>query len=92
MRRVAYRLFSKRLRWPRHPGHEGARFRPSASMGVAAANGHVAPGYKNKIRYTLYISTESQILHIATNKSNINKQYSIYNVLSINNITLDRKQ
>ena len=52
----------------------------------------VAPGFKNKTRYTPYVSPESQISHIATNKGNIERQCSIYNVLSINYITLDRKQ
>ena len=52
----------------------------------------VANGFKNKTRYTPYVTPESQISHIATNKSNINRQCSIYNVLSINNITLDSKQ
>ena len=31
----------------------------------------VAPGFKNKTRYTPYVSPRSQISHIATNKSNI---------------------
>ena len=52
----------------------------------------VAPGFKNKTRYTPYVSPESQISHIATNTGNINRQCSIYNVLSIENITLDNKQ
>ena len=52
----------------------------------------VAPGFKNKTRYTPYVRPGSQISHIATNKGNINKQCSIYNVLSIKNITLDSKQ
>ena len=51
----------------------------------------VASDFKNKTRYTPYVSPESQISHIATNKSNINRQYSINNVLSIKNITLDSK-
>jgi len=34
----------------------------------------VAPGFKNKTRYTLYVSQGSQISHIATNKSNIKRQ------------------
>ena len=53
---------------------------------------NVAPGFKNKTRYTPYVSPGSQISHIAINKSNINRQCSIYNVLSIENITLDSKQ
>ena len=52
----------------------------------------VAPDFKNKTRYTPYVSPGSQISHIATNKGNINRQCSIYNVLSIKNITLDNKQ
>ena len=52
----------------------------------------VAPGFKNKIRYTPYVSPGSQISHIATNKGNIKRQCSIYNVLSITNITLDSKR
>ena len=51
-----------------------------------------APGFKNKIRYTPYVSLESQISHIATNKGNIKRQCPIYNVLSIQDITLDSKQ
>jgi hypothetical protein len=31
----------------------------------------VAPGFKNKTRYTPYVSLGSQISHIATNKGNI---------------------
>ena len=53
---------------------------------------NVAPGFKNKTRYTPYVSTGSQFSHITTNKGNINGQCSIYNVLSIKNITLDIKQ
>ena len=52
----------------------------------------VAPSFKNKTRYTPYVSPESQFSHIATNKDNINRQCSIYNVPSIKNITLDSKQ
>ena len=52
----------------------------------------VAPGFKNKTRYTPYVSLGSQISHIATNKGNIKRQCSIYNVLSIKDITLDSKQ
>ena len=51
----------------------------------------VAPGFKNKTRYTPYVSPGSQISHIATNKGNIERQCSIYNILSIKNI-LDSKQ
>ena len=53
---------------------------------------YVAPGFKNKIRYTPYVSPGSQISHIATNKDIIERQCSKYNVLSINDITLDIKQ
>ena len=48
-------------------------------------------GFKNKIRYTSYVSPENQISHIATNKGNIKRLCSIYNVLSIKDITLDSK-
>ena len=48
----------------------------------------VAPGFKNKTRYTPYVSPGSQISHVATNKGNINRQCLIYNVLSIKNIAL----
>ena len=59
---------------------------------VIDRNKDVALGFKNKIRYTSYVSLENQISHIATNKSNIERQSSIYNVFSIKNITLDSKQ
>ena len=52
---------------------------------------HVAPGFKNKTRYKPYVSPVSQISHIAISKGNINRQCSIYNILSIKNITLDSK-
>ena len=52
----------------------------------------VAPGFKNKTRYTPYVSPGSQISHIATSKGNIKRQCSIYNILSIKDITLDSKQ
>ena len=52
----------------------------------------VASGFKNKTRYTPYMSPGSQISYIAINKDNIETQCSIYNVLSINDITLDSKQ
>ena len=52
----------------------------------------VAPNFKNKIRYAPYVSPESQISHIATNKGNIERQCSIYNVFSTKNITLGGKQ
>jgi hypothetical protein len=35
------------------------------------AYGNVAPGFKNKTRYTPYVSPGSQISHIATNKGDI---------------------
>jgi len=34
----------------------------------------VAPGFKDKTRYTPYVSLGSQISYIATNKGNINRQ------------------
>ena len=55
-------------------------------------NMDVAPGFKDKIRYIPYVSPGSQISYIATNKRNINRQCLIYNILSINDITLDSKQ
>ena len=41
----------------------------------------VAPGFKDKTRYTLYVSLGSQISHIATNKGNIKRHYLLHNVL-----------
>ena len=41
----------------------------------------VAPGFKDKTRYTLYVSLGSQISHIAINKGNIKRQYLLHNVL-----------
>ena len=35
---------------------------------------YVAPGFKNKTRYTPYVSLGSQISHIAINKGNIKIQ------------------
>ena len=52
----------------------------------------VAPGFKDKTRYTPYMSPGSQISHIATNRGNINRQCLLYNELSIKDITLDSKQ
>jgi len=52
----------------------------------------VAPSFKNKTRYIPYVSSGSQISHIATKKGNIKRQRSIYNVLSVKDITLDNKQ
>ena len=53
---------------------------------------YVAHGFKNKTRYTPYVSLGSQISYIATNKGNIERQCSKYSVLSIKYITLDSKQ
>ena len=41
----------------------------------------VAPGFKNKTRYAPYVSLESQISHIATNKGNIIDTASLHNIL-----------
>ena len=60
--------------------------------GVVIEGVRVAPGFKNKTRYTPYVSPESQISHIARIKDNIERQCSIYDVLSIKDITLDNKQ
>ena len=65
--------------------HDRGGFHPSPLFPIA-------PGFKNKTRYTPYVSPESLISHIARNKGNIERQCSIYNVLSIKNITLDSKQ
>ena len=61
-------------------------------MQLIVMHERVAPGFKNKTRYTPYVSPGSQISHIATNKGNINRQCLIYNILSINDITLNSKQ
>ena len=53
---------------------------------------HVPSGFKNKTRFTSYVSPVSQISYIATNQSSIKRQCLIYNVLSIKDITLDSKQ
>ena len=66
--------------------------RAAAPPRCRIAGRRVAPGFKNKTRYTSYVSPENQISHIATNKGNIERQCSINNVLSIENITLDSKQ
>ena len=42
---------------------------------------HVAPDFKDKTRYKLYMSPGSQISHTATNKGNIKRQYLLHNVL-----------
>ena len=69
------------------------RFRPGRSVSLRVCRQTtVAPGFKNKIRYTPYVSPKSQISHIATNKGNIKRQCSIYNVLSIKDIILNSKQ
>ena len=52
----------------------------------------VAPGFKDKTRYTLYMSLGSQITHMVINRGNIKRQYLIYNILSTRNIILDNKQ
>ena len=52
----------------------------------------VAPDFNNKIRYAPYVNPGCQILHIAINKGNIERQCSIYNILSIKHITLNSKQ
>ena len=44
---------------------------------------YLAPDFKDKTRYTLYVSLGSQISHIATNKGNIKRQYLLHNVLVI---------
>ena len=41
----------------------------------------VAPNFKDKTRYTLYVSPGSQISHIPTNQGNIKRQYLLHNVL-----------
>ena len=41
----------------------------------------VAPGFKDKTRYTLYVSPGSQISHTATNQGNIKRQYLLHNIL-----------
>ena len=41
----------------------------------------VAPGFKNKTRYTPYVSPGSQISHIATNNGNIIRQCLSYSIL-----------
>ena len=43
----------------------------------------VAPGFKNKTRYTPYVSPGSQISHIATNRGNIKQTMLIYNELNV---------
>ena len=41
---------------------------------ASSDNMTVAPGFKDKTRYTPYVSPGSQISHIAINKGNINRQ------------------
>jgi len=72
------------------PGLDGARRGIRWQLGLWVVG--VAPNFKNKTRYTSYVSPGSQISHIARNKGNINRHCSIYNVLGIKNITLDSKQ
>ena len=70
----------------------------ASAITIAVDIGHlfkkffVAPAFKNKTRYTPYMSLESQISYIATNKGNSERQCSIYNILSIKDITLNNKQ
>ena len=59
---------------------------------TSTRSANVAPGFKNKTRYTPYVSIGSQISHIATNKGNINSQCLLYNELNIKDITMDSKQ
>ena len=65
---------------------------PFVKINIFVKSKLVAPDFKNKTRYTPYVSPGRQISHIATNKGNINRQCSIYNVLSIKDIILDSKQ
>jgi hypothetical protein len=44
---------------------------PLASPPACSPLPFVTPGFKNKTRYTPYVSPGSQISHIATNKGNI---------------------
>ena len=61
-------------------------------VGEYSPSNRVAPSFKIKTRYIPYVSLGNQISHIATNKGNIKRHCSINNVLSIKDITLDRKQ
>ena len=72
------------------PGLDGARRGIRWQLGLWVVG--VAPNFKNKTRYTSYVSLGSQITYIATNRDNINKQCLIQNVLSIKDIILDSKQ
>ena len=72
------------------PGLDGARRGIRWQLGLWVVG--VAPNFRNKTRNTPYVSLGSQISHIAINKGNIKRQCSIYNILSIKNITLDSKQ
>ena len=54
--------------------------------------GSVAPSFKNKTKYTPYVSPGSQITRMATNRGNIYRKYLIYNVLNTKNIILDSRQ
>jgi hypothetical protein len=51
-----------------------------------------APGFKNKTRYTPYVSLENEITHMTTNRGNIIRQCLIYDILSLKGITLDTKK
>jgi hypothetical protein len=42
-----------------------------------------APGFKDKTRYTPYVSPGSEITHMATNRGNIIRQCLIYDILSL---------
>ena len=46
----------------------------NALLDIPRESVNVAPGFKNKTRYTPYVSPGSQISHIATNRGNINRQ------------------
>ena len=62
--------------------HLSARNRDDdVSMPRGLVTACVAPGFKDKTRYTLYVSPGSQFSHIATNKGNIKRQYLLHNVL-----------
>ena len=56
----------------------------ASAITIAVDIGHlfkkffVAPAFKNKTRYTPYMSLESQISYIATNRGNINRQCLTY--------------
>ena len=60
---------------------EAATAAVMAVIPVVTVEVGVAPSFKDKTRYTLYVSLGSQISHIATNKGNIKRQYLLHNVL-----------